>query len=285
MKRKKLMMVLGCVAAFVLLLVVWFCIPYSPLKAEFEKDSKELSAASALYQNNEVFVASDFANLPTAIQKFVEKNGYIGKKKMNLLKMEYRDVAFSQGKNGPKLKIDYIQHDFVKSPNRLAMIKSSLFGIPFQGYDYYRNGKGGMKGVIAKVFTLFDQTGAEMDRACLATFLAESMFAPSILLQDYVKFEEINEHQVKATISAYGQTVSGIFNFNDEYEMTSFTTKDRAVVAPDGSIEYVPWSAICGDYKVNDDGIKLPTKFQAVWNYKDGDFVYFDGKISRIVYE
>lgn len=279
------MMVLGCVAAFILLLVVWFCIPYSPLKADFEKNSKELSAASALYQNGEVFVAADFVNLPTAIQKFVEKNGYIGKKKMNLLKMEYRDVAFSQGKNGPKLKIDYIQHDFVKSPNRLAMIKSSLFGIPFQGYDYYRDGKGGMKGVIAKVFTLFDQTGAEMDRACLATFLAESMFAPSILLQDYIKFEEINDHQIKTTISAYGQTVSGIFNFNDEYEMTSFTTNDRAVVAPDGSIEYVPWSAVCGEYKVGDNGLKLPTKFQAVWNYKDGDFVYFDGKISRIAYE
>ena len=279
------MMALVCVVAFILLLVVWFCIPYSPLKAEFEKDSKELSAASALYQNGEVFTATDFANLPTVIQKYIVNSGYIGKKKMNRLTMEYRDVAFSQGKNGPNLKIDYIQHDFVKSPNRLAMIKSSLFGIPFQGYDYYRDGNGGMKGVIAKVFTLFDQTGAEMDRACLATFLAESMFAPSILLQDYIQFEEINDLQVKATISAYGQTVSGIFNFNDEYEMTSFTTKDRAVVAPDGSIEYVPWSAVCGEYKFGDDGLKLPTKFQAVWNYKDGDFVYFDGKISRIAYE
>ena len=63
------------------------------------------------------------------------------------------------------------------------------------------------------------------------------------------------------------------------------TIKDRAVVAPDGSIEYVPWSAVCGEYKVGGDGIKLPTKFQAVWNYKDGDFVYFDGKISYIAYE
>ena len=285
MKRKKLMVALGCVAAVLLLLVVWFCIPYSPLKSDFEKDANELSTANALYQNGEVFAAADFAKLPTAIQKFVEKSGYIGKKKMNRLTMEYRDVAFSQGKNGPNLKIDYTQHDYVKAPQRLAMIESSLFGIPFQGYDYYRDGNGGMKGVIAKVFTLFDQTGAEMDRACLATFLAESMFAPSILLQDYIKFEEINDHQVKATISAYGQTVSGIFNFNDEYEMTSFTTKDRAVVAPDGSIEYVMWSAVCGEYKVGEDGIKQPTKFQAVWNYKDGDFVYFDGNISRIAYE
>lgn len=279
------MMALVCVVAFILLLVVWFCIPYSPLKAEFEKDSKELSAANVLYQKGEVFTATDFANLPTVIQKYIVNSGYIGKKKMNALKMEYRNVAFSQGKKGPNLKIDYTQLDFVMRPERLALIESGLFGIPFQGYDYYRDGNGGMKGVIAKVFTLFDQTAAEMDRACLATFLAESMFAPSILLQDYIQFEEINDHQVKATISAYGQTVSGIFNFNDEYEMTLFTTKDRAVVAPDGSIEYVPWSAVCGEYKVGDDGLKLPTKFQAVWNYKDGDFVYFDGKISRLIYE
>ena len=279
------MVALGYVAAFIVLVVVWFYVPYSPLKADFEKDAKELDEATALFKKGEIFTADEFVNLPTAIQNFIVKSGYIGKRRMNRLTMEYRNVAFSQGKNGPSLKINYTQHDYVKAPHRLAMIESSMFGIPFQGYDYYRDGKGGMKGVIAKIFTLFNQTGAEMDRACLATFLAESLFAPTILLQDYIKFEELNAHQVRATISAFGQTVSGIFNFNDEYEMTSFTTNDRAVVAPDGSIQYVPWSAICGDYKVNDDGIKLPTKFQAVWNYKDGDFVYFDGKISRIVYE
>ena len=96
MKRKMLMVPLGCVAAVLLLLVVWFCIPYSPLKSNFEKDVKELSAMNALYQNGEVFAATDFAGLPTAIQKFVEKSGYIGKKKMNRLTMEYRDVFFRQ---------------------------------------------------------------------------------------------------------------------------------------------------------------------------------------------
>ena len=71
-----------------------------------------------------------------------------------------------------------------------------------------------MKGVIAKLFTLFDQKGEDMDRACLATYLAECMFVPAALLQDYIEFEEISEYQVKATITAYDQTVSGIFTFN-----------------------------------------------------------------------
>lgn len=42
--------------------------------------------------------------------------------------------------------------------------------------------------MIAKAITLFDQTGSDMDKACLATFLAESLFAPTVLLQDYMQY-------------------------------------------------------------------------------------------------
>ena len=189
------------------------------------------------------------------------------------------------GRNGPNLTIDYTQYDYVLKPSRLALIESSMFGIPFQGYDYYLDGRGGMKGVIAKLFTLFDQTGEDMDRACLATFLAECMFVPTVLLQDYIEFEEISEYQVKATITAYNQTVSGIFTFNENYEMVSFSTNDRAVIGIDGAAEYVPWSAVCGNYRIGTDGINHPTSFQAVWNYQDEDFIYFDGTISDITYE
>ena len=279
------MAVLISIATIILILIVWFNIPYSPLKSDFKKDNEELQAKNKLYKSDDVFSAKDFEGFPTAIQKYVENSGYIGKKKMNFVKMQYHDVDFSQGRKGPNLKIDYTQYDYVSEPSRLALIESSMFGIPFQGYDYYSDGKGGMKGVIAKLFTLFNQTGEEMDKACLATFLAESMFAPTILLQDYIEFEEISEYQVKAKVTAYGQTVSGVFTFNEEYEMVSFSTNDRAVVGSDGTVEYVPWSAVCGNYKVGANGIKAPSSFQAIWNYKDGDFIYFDGTISSITYE
>ena len=93
------------------------------------------------------------------------------------------------------------------------------------------------------------------------------------------------DYSVKATIDAYGQTVSGIFTFNNDYEMISFCTNDRAVVGADGTIEYIPWSAVCGDYKVGNDGIHRPSTFQAIWNYPDGDFVYFNGTIRSITSE
>lgn len=282
---KKMIIALIILLIILGVLFIWFMIPYSPLKSTFKKDVIQLIDKNKINDSSETFSYDDFSEFPLAIQKYVEKSGYIGKKKMSFLKMKYNNVDFMQGQNGPKLKIDYIQYNFVKEPDRLALIDSSMFGIPFEGYDRFLDGKGSMKGVIAKLITLFDQKGNEMDKACLVTFLAESFFAPNILLQDYISFEEIDEYNIKATITYNGIEASGVFTFNENYEMISFTTNDRAVVGTDGSIEYIKWSAVCEDYKVADNGIKYPTKFKAIWNYPEKNFVYFDGKILEISYE
>lgn len=266
------------------IILIWFYVPYSPVKRDFQNDIDALMSENQLRTNNEVFTKEDFSSLPVAIQKYIQNCGYIGTPKMSYLRMEYNNVDFSQGKNHPTLKIDYMQYNFINEPCRMALIDSSMFGIPFEGYDYYQNGTGGMKGVIAKAITLFDQTGADIDKACLATFLAESLFAPTILLQDYITFEEISDFEVQATISYKEQKASGIFTFNEQYEMISFTTNDRAVAGTDGSMKYIPWSALYGDYQISVNGIKYPSKFQAVWNYPDGDFIYFDGIISKVSY-
>ena len=207
-----MLIAVGIIFVFVGALIIWFNISYFPVKKQFQNDVTSLLIDNKLLDENEIFTKEDFSDLPIAIQKYTENCGYIGTPKMSYLKMEYNDVNFSQGRDGLKLAIDYTQYNFVKEPCRIALIDSSMFGIPFEGYDYYQNGIGGMKGVIAKSITLFNQTGKDMDKACLATFLAESLFAPSILLQDYITFEEISDFKVRATITYRGQTASGIFS-------------------------------------------------------------------------
>lgn len=78
-----------------------------------------------------------------------------------------------------------------------------------------------------------------------------------------------------------GQTAGGVFIFSESGEMTSFVTEDRAATGADGTMEYIPWTARCSGY-VTENGVKHPTKMQAVWNYPDGDFVYFDGEIRSL---
>lgn len=265
------------------LIIVWFMIPFSPLKSKFTSDVESLKLVNKTNEKR-MFEQSDFELLPMPIQHYLEECGYIGLPQMSYMCIEYDDVNFMQKRNGPSLTIDYTQYNFVNQPARMALIESSMFGVPFEGYDYYANGIGGMKGVIAKAITLFNQTGTDMDRACLATFLAECLFEPSVLLQDYITLEEIDDYHVRATISYGDQTASGVFTFNENYEYVSFTTNDRAIANADGTMEYIPWTAECSNYQMLDNGIKYPTKFSAIWNYQDADFVYFDGKISEVKY-
>ena len=196
--------------------------------------------------------------------------------------MEYKKVAFALGKDKPKLTIDYTQVDFADAPARLAFIDSKLFGVPFQGYDYYLDGKGGMKGVLAKLFQLFNQTGEQMDKADLVTYLAEIVFLPEALLQDFVSFTQIDAHTVEARISCNSVSASGVFRFDDACEMICFSTNERGQTASDGSVEEIPWEAQCDAYKLYSDGIKRPTIFRAVWKYPEEDFIYFDGSISSV---
>lgn len=283
-RKKKMAILIGVILIIVGGIVVYFNISYSPSKKQFYTDARALIEKSNVAISNQVFCAEDFASFPKAIQKYMNYCGYIGTTKMSYIKMGFKDVVFLQNRKGAALKIDYTVYNFTDEPNRLALIDSSLFGIPFEGYDYFSNGIGGMKGTIGKLIPLFNQTGAEMNKACLVTFLAECFFAPTMLLQDSITLEEIDEYNVKATISYYAITASGIFTFNEIGEMILFTTNDRAVTSPDGTMEYVKWSAVCEGYQKNENGIMLPTSFQAVWNYDDGDFIYFDGKISNISY-
>jgi len=139
--------------------------------------------------------------------------------------------------------------------------------------------------VIGKAITLFHQTGAEMDRAGLVTYLGECLVMPTSFLQDFISFEEINDLQVKAKITCCGISASGIFTFNESGEAISFYSEDRPCIAADGSVESVGWSELYEDYQPLENWVRYPTHLKAVWNYEDGDFVYFDGKISRISYE
>ncbi len=134
-----------------------------------------------------------------------------------------------------------------------------------------------MKGVLAKLFTIFNQTGETMDKASLVTFLSECLIIPNAAIQDYMTWEEIDALHAKATISYYGGTASGIFTFNEDGQMLSFTTNDREAAATDGTSEKVKWSVVFSEYEET-KGIKKPTGFQAIWHYDDGDLLYFDGK-------
>jgi hypothetical protein len=268
------MIFLGILLTVSGIILIFFNLSYSKTKKEFSLLAADLMGQAQ--ETGDVFTEEDIKHLPAPVQKYFIYCGYLGKPKQTYIKATQKDVDFSLGRNKPTIKIDYTQYNFVEKPDRIALIDSTMYGIPFEGIDAYIDGTGSMKGVIAKLFTLFDQRGEHMDQASLVTCLAECLFAPNAALQDYISWEEMDELHAKATISYKGVSAEGIFTFNELGEMISFTTNDRMATSFDGTMERVRWSAVLRDYK-EQKGIKRPTTFQGIWHYPEGDLLYFNG--------
>lgn len=263
----------------IVLVILFFIIPYSPSKSSFNKEITILKKEKGSEDN---LSYDDIEDLPKPMQDFFVKQGYIGKPKSNHVRIECEDVTFVMNKK--ILRMDSDQYNFASEPIRIAFMKSSLFGIPFEGRDRYVDGKGSMKGVLAKLITLFDQKGANMDTASLATYLSEILFIPAAALNKSVVWEPISDTQVKATMTYKGRTASGIYTFNEKGEFIAFDTDDREMIGSDGIGKREKWSAYCSGYKLK-NGLKTPTKVHATWHLEEGDLVYFKTDNCKLTYD
>jgi hypothetical protein len=232
----------------------------------------------------QLFTKDDLAHLPNPVKKYFHYCGFLGTPKMTAMKAKCEKVKFKFGIGKTPISLDYTQYNLVSEPARIAYIDSSKLGIPFEGLDSFVSGKGSMKGVLGKLFTLFNQTGTSMDQAGLVTYLSESLILPSAALQKFIVWEEIDDRHVKATISHFGKQASGIFAFGESGELLSFTTDDREATSPNGQSQRVRWSAVFSNYEKT-RGIRKPTVFQAIWHYEEGDLLYFDGQGVKIEFD
>lgn len=272
-KRSRIIMwILIGFLSFITIVILFFQLPGSKTESEFNEMVKQ--KISKAHKQTDVFVIEDIKGLPFPVQRFFEHCGYLGTPKMSYMKAVFKDADFKLS-DSKTIKIDYIQYNFIEEPMRFAYIDSSIFGIPFEGFDSYDKGVGSMRGTLAKIIHLFNQKGDGMNKACLVTVLAECFLIPSIILQDYITWESIDDTHAKATISYYGNSASGIFTFDEVGKVLSFKTSDRAAVDMDGSVRKADWSAVYEDYrKVND--IMSPTVLRSIWHFPEGDRVYFN---------
>jgi hypothetical protein len=273
--KKGRKIVIGVIFILLVVIIIYLMIPYSPVKKEYSSIVGELSEANKMPKS--IITEDDLKVLPEVIQKYFIKNGYVGIESASIIKFDFKDVEFSMGVNKPNIKIDYTVYDFVKEPTRVALIDSKMFGIPFEGIDICKDGKAKMKGTLAKNITLFNTKFDIID----SSYLSECMMHPSLALQENITYKQIDDYSVEATIRKKGRKTTGIFYFNENYEMTHFIDEKR--LSSDTNT-YEKWSAVTSDYKVV-NGVNRPTKFQAVWNFSEGDLVYFDSKNMKISYE
>lgn len=276
MKRRnknRMWVVLGIIGLIICIITIYFNVPYSRLKGNF----KDYLAQSEENTNaNKKISKYTFNDLPSCMQNFYTYTGLMDKARSKHVSFDLKNADFVNVEMKKTLKIDYSEHIFADVPSRFAFIDSSLFGIPFQGLDSFIDGKGGMKGVVAKNITLFDQRGKDMDKSALVTWLSEIIFMPSELLSGQIEMKKLDKNSVFVSITYDNITVGGVYKFKDNGELVEFTTDDRTMSYTDGRVEHKKWSALYEDYTKKGE-LLLPNRLKAVWHMDNDDLVYFDG--------
>ncbi|NLK95321.1 MAG: hypothetical protein GX275_09060 [Clostridiales bacterium] len=267
---KKMLIVLGII---IVAIIIYFMVPYSRLRNDFNSNLEKSIASTKENEKDSTYSIED---LPEAIQKFYKYTGLLNKVDSDHVNFEFKDADFLNMNMNKTLKINYSEHIFAYEPVRFAFIDSSLYGIPFQGLDSLINGKGNMKGVVAKNITLFDEGGEEMDKAALVTWLSEVIFMPAEMLSGDIEFVEIDKNSIEVAVKYKDLKVKGIYKFLDNGELVEFSTNDRAISKSNGSYEYRKWSANFYDYK-DTEGLFLPNTLKSSWYFDNDVVTYFDG--------
>lgn len=158
----------------------------------------------------------------------------------------------------------------------LADVKAAPI-LHLKAIDKFRNGEGSMLIKLLSIFKIADAKGPEINQSAALRFMAEMMWIPSSFIQPYIKWEEIDSLSARAYFSYGKEVVSGIYYFNNEYDITEF--KALRYMEKDGKVSLEEWAPKIVEYQVI-DGIRIPTEIEVYWNLKTGPFLWLKMKVT-----
>ena len=273
------LIILGVILGFIALVLVYWNSSCSKEHSRFTKVMKQ--RAQEQREEDKVYTREEIEALPNALKDYLNFVGLEGTKKKIVQHIVFDHTRFVfDEKTNKILDMNYDLWLFTDKLYRQAFCSAKMFGIPFEGIDYYDDVKnvGGMKGFLGKAIQIFDQPVEDMQRVVYITILAESaMMNPGFLLSPYITYEEVDEQTVKVTITYKGVSGHGVFKFDKVNETLTFYSDERqGKEERKGEIVAVGWKCIGSDFRTNKDmKLKLATHAQAIKVYPDKELVYF----------
>ena len=83
---------LGLLIFILVAAIVYLAIPYSPLRATFNRDMKECIQRSS--QATGILIDKDIQGLPIPVQHYLKTCGYMGKPKHSYMRIDFNDARF-----------------------------------------------------------------------------------------------------------------------------------------------------------------------------------------------
>ncbi len=224
---------------------------------------------------------SDIKDLPDNVQNWLKSSKVIGRGKINSARLKQKAVM-RLDRNKSWMLADAEQYFTVGKPGFIwkARIKAAPF-MYIVGRDMYFEGKGNMLIKFMSMIPIANSSGPKIDQGTLLRFLAETVWFPTAALEDYIKWEKVNDKKAEATMSYDETSESGIFTFNENGDVIKFEADRYREMG--GNYSKERWVIDITEHKIL-NGIKIPTKGKITWELDSGDFTWFKFEIKEIEY-
>jgi hypothetical protein len=254
------------------------------LPSSYEKHFKaEVENGLERYSRPDILTENDIKHLPSSVQKYIHNSGAVGKEKVQ----NFRAVFTGQIKPNPDsdfLDFDAVQYNFYDEPKRVFYIKSKMYGLPFEALHLYVNAAATMQVKISSLFQVVDAKGSEMNQSETVTMFNDMCFlAPASLIDEKIKWKEIDSVMVKATFTNQDNSISAYLFFNEDAQLINFTSNDRYESADGKIYRNYKWTTPLKNYK-EFDGTILASYGEAIWHKPEGEYCYAKLNLLKIEY-
>jgi hypothetical protein len=230
---------------------------------------------------NDIITEASIKHLPDCVQKWLSVSGAVDRKRPRLVYLTQRaQIRTEPDKDWMNADAEQIFN--LNEPGFIWKVKVNSNGlIWYSGRDKLEHGSGNMLIRLYSTIPIVNSSGPEIDQGTLLRFLGELCWIPSAATSSYISWESVGDRAAKATISLNGKTAAGIFTYDANGKILSFSA--QRYMLKDGRWTLENWYIPCREWAVK-DGYKIPVKGEVIWKLKEGDFAYYRWEIEKVTY-
>ncbi len=278
MPKILLIILVGILGAIALVTAVSF---FASLQFDKNVDREVREFFSVVENKGDIIQWADLEGLPPVVQKWMEQSQVVGKERIVAVRLKQKaSMRIKEG--GPWMPAGVQEYFRVDDPGFIWKARVNMAPLLyFAGKDKYEEGRGHMLIKFLSLVKVADARGKEIDQGAMLRYLAETVWFPSAVLSNYIKWEEVDANSARATMTYGGVTASGLFTFNQKGEVVNFVARRYGDF--NGRYLMKTWVINIREHK-EFNGIKIPAAGEVIWKLETGDYNWYQFEIEDIEY-
>jgi hypothetical protein len=224
----------------------------------------------------------DIAQLPTPVKRYLRHTGVIGYPPIQEVRLTQRgSIRLKPDSRWMSLTA---RQTFTVQPPSFDWYATTYLGpLPMMtAHDSYHKGQGRMHIKLGGIVTVGDASGDTVNQGAMLRFLGEICWFPTAWLSPYLRWQAIDNHHARVTMTDGTLSDEGILTFNDEGGLLQYEAhryQDRGN-APAIKLPWIGKILSEGTFQ----GLRIPSAMEGIWRQETGDFPYVRLEVTEVEY-